>query len=261
VKEEHAIDQRQRMLIESLTIDARFRGPPRSGNGGYTCGLIASHLHAPAVSVRLQAPPPLQTELRLETGASQAQLFHGERSIGVARTTTLELPVPPCPSIAAAEQASSKYIGFHSHSFPGCFVCGPDRPGQDGLAIFAGPLGEDHTIASPWTPDESLADSSGAVKPEYLWAALDCPGAFAWFPLAEGMAIVLGELTVTLEGSLQAGQRAIVLGWPISAEGRKRLSGTAIYGADGRLVAKARAVWLEVPLSSWSDIAEASTAA
>ena len=79
--------------------------------------------------------------------------------------------------------------------------------------------------------------------------------------MPEGMAIVLGELTAALEGSLRVGERAIVLGWPIVAEGRKRLSGTAIYGADGRLVAKARAVWLEVPLSSWNDIAEAAATA
>jgi hypothetical protein len=30
-----------------VTIDHRFRGPPRSGNGGYTCGLLLAMLVLP----------------------------------------------------------------------------------------------------------------------------------------------------------------------------------------------------------------------
>lgn len=248
------------MLIERFTIDARYCGPPNSGNGGYTCGRIARHLAAglgtTAVRVRLQAPPPLQAELRLESAGDEAQLYHGDVTIARATVVTLELPIPPCPDLNAAKLASTKYIGFRHHTFPGCFVCGPDRPKHDGLAIFAGPLGErdgpgNGTIASPWNPDSSLADAAGQVRPEFLWAALDCPGAFTWYPLPEGTAIVLGELTAAISGSLRADEAAVVIGWPIAAEGRKRLAGTAVFGADGRLIAKARAVWLEVPLDSW----------
>ena len=28
----------------AITIPARFNGPPASGNGGYSCGLLAAHL-------------------------------------------------------------------------------------------------------------------------------------------------------------------------------------------------------------------------
>ena len=41
------------MLTEVLTIPRRFNGPPRSGNGGYVCGRLASYLDGPA-SVRLR---------------------------------------------------------------------------------------------------------------------------------------------------------------------------------------------------------------
>ncbi len=238
-------------MIELLQISERFRGPPRSGNGGYTCGRIAASLSAPAVSVRLQAPPPLQTELKLESDDSEARLFDGQTQIGHGRVCELALEVPPCPSLELARRASEDYIGFREHTFPGCFVCGPERRGKDGLCIYPGALVGSSTIAAPWTPDASLTDANRTVRPEFLWAALDCPGAFTWYPLPAGTAIVLGELSAAILKPVHAGEDCIVLGWPIAAEGRKRLAGTAIYGAGGELVAKARAVWIEVPLQSW----------
>jgi hypothetical protein len=240
-----------RMHIERFEIDKQFHGPPRSGNGGYTCGCIARHLQG-TVAVRLKAPPPLKTELRLETHEHEARLFDGATLIGEARQSVLNVSAPRCPSYEDAVEASGSYIGFKMHSFPGCFVCGPERQPHDGLRIFPGPLKESSTIAAPWTPAASLADASGNVKPEFLWAALDCAGAFAHFPLPEGLAIVLGELTASIAGTVRAGKRCIVLGWPRGAEGRKRLSGTAVYGPGERLIALGQAVWIEVPSSSWS---------
>ena len=62
------------MNIEHFSIAERFRGPPRSGNGGYVCGRVARHWAGPA-TVRLKAPPPLETGLRLEYSESRAQLL------------------------------------------------------------------------------------------------------------------------------------------------------------------------------------------
>ena len=64
------------MHVELFEISERFRGPPRSGNGGYVCGRMARHLQG-TVSVRLKAPPPLNTELRLESGDTEARLLQG----------------------------------------------------------------------------------------------------------------------------------------------------------------------------------------
>jgi hypothetical protein len=50
-----------------IVIAPRFAGPPRSGNGGYTCGLPASVLSpAPGAGVRvtLRRPPPLATPMQ-----------------------------------------------------------------------------------------------------------------------------------------------------------------------------------------------------
>jgi hypothetical protein len=47
------------------------------------------------------------------------------------------------------------------------------------------------------------------------------------------------------------GEPCVVLGWPLGVDGRKHLAGSAVYAPGGRLVAIARAVWIEVPLSTW----------
>lgn len=238
------------MPIDTLSIPERFCGPPRSGNGGYVCGCIARDLKQP-VAVRLKAPPPLETPLRREPTAEGARLLHGETVIGEARPASLNLKPPPAPSFGQATQAAKSFSGFSQHSFPSCFVCGPARSPDDGLCIFAGPLNDGSgTFAAPWTPHVSLADESGRVKNEFIWAALDCPGSFAVEPRPQG-AMVLGELAASITGSIHAGGACVVTAWYLGQEGRKHIAGTALHGADGGLVAVGRAVWIEVPLSTW----------
>jgi len=239
------------MQAEIIEIAERFRGPPRSGNGGYTCGRIAKHLSG-SIAVRLRAPPPLATPLRLETTADAATLFDGDKVIGQAKqVASLDLELPQAPTLEQAHAASSSYSGFKSHAFPGCFVCGPERRAHDGLRIYAGPLPGSAVIAAPWTPDASLADESGAVRSEFLWAALDCPGAFATTARIGEAPAVLGELCASLVDGVNAGEECVVVGWPLETQGRKRFAGTAIFHADGRPIAYARAIWIEIALSSW----------
>ncbi len=76
------------MHAELFEIAERFRGPPRSGNGGYACGRIAKHIQG-TVAVRLKAPPPLNTELRLESTDDEARLFHNTTLIGDAKRSAL----------------------------------------------------------------------------------------------------------------------------------------------------------------------------
>lgn len=239
------------MHIELFEIAERFRGPPRSGNGGYVCGRIAKHLQGTA-AVRLKAPPPLNVELRLESTAEDARLTHESTLVGEGRRSQLELQPPPGPSYEEAEQSAHRFLGFSNHLFPGCFVCGPEREPADGLRIFPGSVNESTTIAAPWQPDVSLADDSGNVKSEFLWSALDCTGGFAVLPLPDGVAIVLGELCATILAQLKTGERCVVIGWPLGVEGRKRLAGSAVYAESGRLIAKARAVWIDVPITTWN---------
>lgn len=240
------------MHIDRFEIAQRFCGPPRSGNGGYVCGLMAKRLNG-AVTARLKAPPPLCTALRLESSEEQAVLYDRETIIGEARVAgPMEVESPPPPSYQQARQASPSFLGFKNHRFPGCFVCGPQRKPLDGLRIFPGPLEGTSTIAAPWTPDASLADESGTVRPEFLWSALDCSGGFSVCPLPEGIAIVLGELSASIHGAIRAGDECVVTGWPLGVDGRKRFAGSAVFAPGGHLVALARAVWIDVPAQSWA---------
>jgi hypothetical protein len=239
------------MHVEHFEIAGRFCGPPRSGNGGYTCGRVAAHLQGP-VAVRLKAPPPLCSAVRLESGTADARLYDGTSLIAEARWAPLELEVPPAPSHDEAVAASRSYAGFHDHAFSGCFVCGPARQPGDGLRIFPGGAGPHGLLAAPWTPDASLADAAGRVRPEFLWSALDCPGGFAVLPPVAGAAVVLGELWAAVEGEVFAGEECVVTAWPLGVDGRKHVAGSAVYGAGGRLVARARAIWIAVPPAGWT---------
>ena len=95
-------------------------------------------------------------------------------------------------------------------------------------------------------------NEAGDIKPEFLWSALDCTGAFTLSPLPEGVATVLGELTVSILDSVKIDEQCIVIGWPLGSQGRKHLAGTAIYAPENRLVALAQAVWLEVSATLWN---------
>jgi hypothetical protein len=112
------------------------------------------------------------------------------------------------------------------------------------------PGGTIHT--APWEPDASLATADGRVASEFIWAALDCPSAFALLPIPEGSAIVLGELCATVEGEIAVGETAVVSAWPIAQQGRRHIAGSALHAADGRRIALGKATWIEVPASSWA---------
>ena len=235
-------------MIESVVIDKRFHGPPGSANGGYSCGLIGKHIIGAAV-VRLRIPPPLDTPMKLVQNDTGLQLLNGNELVATARPSEVDIEVPAPPDFMTAQAASSRYRGFESHYYPGCFVCGPDREPDDGLRVFAGPVdhsgGPEGMVAAAWIPDESLTGQSGMVRTEYLWAVLDCPGAYAFDEPATG-AILLGELAVSVTGSVAAGEKCVLIGWQISHEGRKHYTGTALFGETGICRAVGHATWFEV---------------
>jgi hypothetical protein len=213
-----------------IVIDPRFNGPPTSANGGYTCGLLAGLLGARSAEVTLRLPPPLGAPLRWDG----ARLWDGDALVAEARPAELDLDVPAAPSFAEAERALPGFAGFVEHAFPTCFVCGPQRAPDDGLRIFAAPAGS--IVAAPWVPLEPWR--------EHVWAALDCPGAFAleWSGRSE---MLLGRLHGRVDRVPETGESCVVVGWPLGREGRKGYAGTALWSADrGDLLARARATWI-----------------
>ena len=81
---------------ETVVIPSRFNGPPGSGQGGYTCGLVASLLDGPA-EVSLRAPPPLERELSVERADGAVLVSDGDTLVAEARPAEGELELPePC---------------------------------------------------------------------------------------------------------------------------------------------------------------------
>ena len=216
-------------------IDRHFRGPTASGNGGYTCGLVASFVDG-SVEVTLRLPPPLDTPLRVEREDDAVRVFETERLVAEAKPAEVDVePLDP-PAFEVAARAALPEGDLDS-PFPECFVCGPHRPPADGLRIFAGPL-HDHVVTAPWVPTERY------TRPEFVWSALDCPGAYAC-GFGERGILVLGRLAARVDALPRAGERCVVVAWPLGEEGRKAYAGTALYGEGGRLLGVARATWIE----------------
>jgi hypothetical protein len=228
---------------QTLTIAARFCGPPGSSNGGYFAGRVAS-CAARTVTVRLIRPPPLDTPLAVEELPDGAlRVVHGEEAIGEARPAALRLDAPSAPDYLEAVEASRRYAGFRSHRFPTCFVCGTQRVRGDGMRVFAGPLPERALVAAPWVPDASLDSGDGKVHAEFMSAALDCPGYYAVAP--DDRMMLLAEFTAHVDRRVHVGESCTVVGWPIGSNGRKHEAGTALYDGKGELCGRARALWIE----------------
>jgi hypothetical protein len=228
-----------------ILIESRFQGPPESGNGGYVCGLLAQHLGGVSAAVRLRIPPPLDKALQVRRTETGIALFDDATLVAEARAADVTLALPDPPSFEEAEAASQRYRGFRAHWFPGCFVCGPDRHVGDGLRIFPGPVDDGGLVACTWVPDSSLASPTGRIAPEFLWAALDCPGAFS-FPEPPQGVLLLGELRVDLLGDVQVGERCVLVAWEHDHRGRKHHTSTALFGETGACLGIGLATWFEV---------------
>lgn len=222
-----------------VTISPRFNGPPTSANGGYTCGVVAEAIDAPAARVSLRRPPPLGVPLHLEPRPDGgAALLDAEGRVvadGTPADLALEPPAPP--ALEEARAAVARFPAYERHAFPSCFVCGPARAEGDGLRIFPGPVEgrDDGLIAADWTPLETDTRT--------VWAALDCPTAFV---CDNDTVIVLAALAASVAGPVVPGEPHVVTAWPLGRDGRKHRSGSAIHSADGAVVAVAEALWIEV---------------
>ena len=152
--------------------------------------------------------------------------------------------------MAEARTAAGRARYYSDPFFPACFVCGTGRQLGDGLRIFPGPVAGRPLWAAPWTPDPSVTDASGRVRPEVVWAALDCPSGIAAAEaadLAQDTAILLGRMTASLAVLPAAGDQYLVIAWPGERDGRKLTARSALLGPGDQVLAAARTVWLTVP--------------
>jgi hypothetical protein len=231
-------------MSESFVVPARFRGPPMSGNGGWTSGhlaqLVDGALDGGAVTVRLRTPPPLDTQMAISRGDDgTVEVWDGQTVVAQAFAAEPLDPteVPKPATYEQAQAAGPAYEGLRSHPFPSCFSCWTDRDPSEALCLQTGLLAGHTTLrAAAWTPKES--------SPELVWAALDCPGGWATGVAQRG--VVLATMTASIRALPRVGEPHVVMAWPRGHDGRKYYSGTCLYAADGRLLGQADALWISV---------------
>src|SRR5215468_1682500 len=237
--------------MNALTIPSRFCGPSGIGNGGYVSGRIAAYVDGPA-TVTLRRPSPLDTPMAVEQDEGSVRVFRDRTLLAEAAPApddrALEITDTLSPAQARAAAGRARY--FADPVFPDCFVCGMSRQPGDGLRIFPGPVPGRALWAAPWAPDPSVTGADGRVRPEVVWAALDCPSGIAAAEaagLSLDTAILLGRMTATLAALPAPGGQCLVIAWPGGHDGRKLLAGSALLGPTGEVLAAATAVWLTVP--------------
>ena len=235
--------------MTEVVIAKRFCGPKDSGNGGYSAGLFVEAAGGDgAHAVTLMSPPPLDTPItvtKIDDVSHEARV--GDSVIAKVVKATVEkdgAPTPPSDEAVSAGHDAFLSDSDGDHLIPGCFVCGTWREKGDGMRLFTGPVPESPLNADFWTPGEDLTDDAGLVRPAFLWAALDCPTSFSlrlWPRL-----MLLGKLTAEIFARPSAGERLKVIAWPEKSEGRKHFASSAIFDAQGAMLAIANSVWIEI---------------
>jgi hypothetical protein len=197
---------------------------------------VAGLLDADTVEVTLRLPPPLDTPLQVERAGDVVRVLEGDALVAEARPAELDLDLPEPVGFAEAVVIVAAGADDPEHPFPGCFVCGPQRDEGDALRLRPTPVGDGRFVA-PWQPSDAA--------PRFVWAALDCPGAYAVNPDWTRGVTVLGRLTARVVEAPAPGDECVVVAWPLGEDGRRLHAGTALY-RDGQALALARAVWFRV---------------
>ncbi len=240
----------------TLIVLHRYRGPARSGNGGYVAGALAHELGDTGdrtVSVTLRQPPPLDATMRISESADGLQLSFGGAVVAQAAVTDRTLEPVEAVSWDEAVAASAAYPGHVSHPFPTCFSCGTEHP--DGLRIFPGQVSSSRDgrtrVAAPWVPDATVAadyheyaDPAPRACLAATWSALDCIGGWAG-DLTERL-MVLGQMHAVIDDLPVQDERHVVVGEHRGTEGRKTFTASTLHDSDGRIVGRAEHVWIAV---------------
>ncbi len=235
---------------QRIAVPGAQCGPRGFAQGGIVAGLLARSRPGPW-AVTLRRPVPLETELEMREEPGGAVALHraGEL-VAEALPAPLALEVPAAPDLEAVRAAASAFRGAPHHN-PRCFGCGPARDPGDGLGLAPMPCAGFAGVASAWIPRTGGLEAGGLVPTEIVWAALDCPGAYA---IAHPAIVLLGRITARIDRVPSAGERLRALGWPLGRHGRKLEAGTAIVDEAGLSIAVARSLWIELRAGDWDRL-------
>lgn len=224
-----------------ILVARRFRGPADSANGGYFSGLVAACSDVP-VTIRLHAPPPLETPMTVERaagGEGELRVQHADRLIATTRRAdSMDFGFRQPPTYSQALEVSAQFADQHLN-YEECFVCGRTRERGDALRLQPAPW-QDRVVV-PWIPHRSLDGGDGKVAPEFMSAALDCPG---YYSIGSQVPMLLGEFSVHIDRRVHVGEPCVVVGWRIANEGRKHEVATMLFDEEGEPCARARGLWI-----------------
>lgn len=228
-----------------VLIPRRFNGPPASANGGYACGLVARHIGRGPAAVSLRSPPPLDTALELVRGDDGHVLLR-HRDVLVAEggpADPVDVDPPVRPTVADAREALRRHPWLRArHAFSDCYVCGAGR--YDGLGLHFGDLrGHPGVTAALLVADETVPHDTAGLVPEIAWGALDCPSYVPALWDADVLSL-LARMHAELLEPIPIGEPVVATGWLLGVEGRKHHTASALLAADGRLLARARCLWV-----------------
>ena len=229
-------------LPAAVRIPRGHNGPARSANGGVAAGTMAALVDGPA-EVRLSAPPPMGVDLPVRRQGEWVVASHDDTQVLAVRSAAA--PEVPLPDLDPAVVGDGE--PFPDHPAVTCVVCGEEHP--DGLRMFPAPVeGHPGVLATWWEPPAWSIDPDGHLRHDLLWGVLDCPGALAIMHAAdEPTFAALAGITGEVLAPVRQGERVLVLGFTLGADGRKRIAGTAVLGPDGDLRAHTRQLCIAVP--------------
>jgi hypothetical protein len=233
-----------------ILVDPRHNGPPASGHGGISAGLLAAELGAAAQEtgavVRLQAPVPLGRPLQPRPQPDgTVTAYDGQTAIATARSLPEPLEVGLFPAVGAdvVRVAEERWASERAtyNPFPTCFGCGTER--TDGWHLSPGLIEGQALFATSWQADRDPGD----VPPWAPWAVLDCTQVGPVIDAATPPAAMLtGELACRSLRPVLPGRRYVALSRRTDLIGKKVFTEGALFDADGP-VAVARAIWFVLP--------------
>lgn len=170
-------NQSKLKTLSSVTIPARYKGPPDIANGGYVCSLFARYIDG-VIDVMIKRPMPFDRELQICAGNDGVYyLMDDGQMIISAKPGVMDLTAPDAPCYEEAVSASkasialkpTPYMHVNGHGIhPICFCCGAEVPDGEVLKIHPGSVSGANMVAVPWIPAEEHDDGQGYVRPEFL---------------------------------------------------------------------------------------------
>lgn len=187
---------------------------------------------------------PLDEELEVRVEGEEARAFAGdELVIEAVVAPALASWDAPTVGVEEARAAAARFAPPADGTFDRCFVCGRARH-DDGFGVFPGAVEGTDFFAAPWTPPAWAADADGEVLPEFVWAALDCPGYFAVYGNDLALAFLARQQSA-LHAPIRAGVEYVAVGRPLERDRRKGFAATAILDSGGAVLAQSEQLLIE----------------